>query len=82
MCSTPKTSLAAKMPETPFRSFMASMTLAQRKRFAEVANRAQERRDSTEHYRQGLSSQHKSVTSLSLWEKLKQLCAQTVNLMG
>lgn len=58
------------------------MTLAQRKHFAQVANRAQENRDSRELYRQRLSSNQKPVARLSLWGKLKQLCKQTVNLMG
>jgi hypothetical protein len=44
MCSTPKTNLAAATPKVPFRSFMASMTLAQRQHFALVANRADDRR--------------------------------------
>ncbi|QFU23619.1 hypothetical protein FM038_016520 [Shewanella eurypsychrophilus] len=88
MCGTPKANLSAQLPKTPFRSFMASMTLAQRKRFAEVANRAQDRRESRESralYRQRLSSNPKPATNLyklNLWGRLKQFCAQTVNLMG
>jgi|TARA_R110000851_G_scaffold90253_2_gene196884 hypothetical protein len=44
MCSSPKTNLAAATPKVPFHRFMASMTLAQRQHFAQVANRADDRR--------------------------------------
>ncbi len=85
MCSTPKTNLTAKMPKTPFRSFMASMTLTQRKRFAEVANRAEERREIREHYRQQanqkVQSLNQSRPSPSLLERVKLLCEQTIKLM-
>jgi len=86
MCSTPKTNLTAKMPKAPFRSFMASMTLTQRKRFAEVANRAEERREIREHYRQRAHQKvqflNQSGPSTSLFERIKSLCEQTIKLMG
>lgn len=85
MCSTPKTNLTARMPKTPFRSFMASMTLTQRKRFAEVANRAEERREIREHYRQRANQKAQSLNqsrpSPSLLERVKLLCEQTIKLM-
>jgi len=85
MCSTPKTNLTAKMPKTPFRSFMASMTLFQRKRFAEVANRAEERREIREHYRQRANQKDKflnpSRPSPNLLEWVKLFCEQTIKLM-
>ncbi len=86
MCSTPKTNLTAKMPKTPFRSFMASMTLTQRKRFAEVANRAEERREIREHYRQRAEQKAQSrgqfQAAPSLFQRIKLFCDQTIKLMG
>jgi|GEM_PF-2079116 len=86
MCSTPKTNLTAKMPETPFRSFMASMTLTQRKRFAEVANRAEERREIREYYRQRAEQKAQSrgqfQAAPSVFQRIKLFCDQTIKLMG
>lgn len=86
MCSTPKTNLSAKMPKTPFRSFMASMTLTQRKRFAEVANRAEERREIREHYRQRTEKKAQNLGQIqaapSLFQRIKIFCDQTIKLMG
>ncbi|WP_041421573.1 hypothetical protein [Shewanella sediminis] len=86
MCSTPKTNLTAKMPKTPFRSFMASMTLTQRKRFAEVANRAEERREIREHYRQRAEQKTQNrgqfQAAPSLFQRIKLFCDQTIKLMG
>ncbi|WP_299791774.1 hypothetical protein [uncultured Shewanella sp.] len=86
MCSTPKTDLSAKMPKRPFRSFMATMTLKQRKRFALVANRAEERRAIRDEYRRRIDhkaqSQKLSHPSPSLLERLRSLCEQTFKLMG
>lgn len=39
-----KTNAAAMPPKVPYRSLMASLTLAQRQRFARVANGADDRR--------------------------------------
>lgn len=71
MCSTPKTNSAAMPPKLPFRSFMASMTLEQRHSFAEVANRADERRTIREQ-RLGLNRDVKKVIKkdISLWKIL------------
>ena len=86
MCGTPKTNMSATISKTPFRSFMATMSLAQRKRFAEVANRAEERREIRENYQRQitekdkLNSQHRAKPSLLA--KLKSWCDQTVKLMG
>lgn len=86
MCSTPKTNLAAATPKVPFRSFMASMTLAQRQQFAEVANRADERRKIREDRLKGQSNS-KSVVKASnstgnqnmpLMKKLFQFCKQHI----
>ena len=86
MCSTPKTNLSAKIPKTPFRSFMASMTLAQRKRFSEVANRAEARREIREQYQAKVADKDKlknqNSIKISLFSKMKFLCDETIKLMG
>ena len=86
MCSTPKTNLAAATPKVPFRSFMASMTLAQRQQFAEVANRADERRKIREDRLKGQSNSKSAVRgsnstgnqNMPLMKKLLQLCKQHI----
>ncbi|EGM69690.1 hypothetical protein SOHN41_02302 [Shewanella sp. HN-41] len=61
-------------PKIPFRSFMASMTLEQRHKFAEVANRADERRSIREQ-RLGLKRDVKKniKKDISLWKILTRL---------
>ncbi|MGI1999155.1 hypothetical protein [Shewanella frigidimarina] len=86
MCSTPKTNLAAATPKVPFRSFMASMTLAQRQQFAEVANRADERRKIREDRLKGQSNNKNAASTsnttgnqnMPLMKKLLQFCKQHI----
>ena len=86
MCSTPKTNLAAATPKVPFRSFMASMTLAQRQQFAEVANRADERRKIREDRLKGQTSSKSAANTpkstrnpnMPLMKKLLQFCKQHI----
>lgn len=77
MCSTPKTNSAAMPPKVPFRSFMASMTLEQRHTFAEVANRADERRSIREQ-RLGLDRNvRKNIKQdISFWKMLTRFLSR------
>ena len=83
MCSTPKTNLAAATPKVPFRSFMASMTLAQRQQFAEIANRADERRKIREDRFKGQSNSKSAANTavkpnMPFIKRLLQFCKQHI----
>jgi|TARA_R110001592_G_scaffold29572_1_gene107130 hypothetical protein len=83
MCSTPKTNLAAATPKVPFRSFMASMTLAQRQQFAEVANRADDRRKIREDRLKGQSNSKSAANTtvkpnMPFIKRLLQFCKQHI----
>lgn len=75
--------MSALIPKTLFRSFMATMNLTQRKRFAEVDNRAEERREIRENYQRQIIEKDKvNCPKPSLLAKIKSWCDQTVKLMG
>jgi len=44
MCSSPKSSMASRSNKVPVKAFCETLNQGQRKRFADLANRADERR--------------------------------------
>lgn len=64
MCSTPRSNPGASAPKRRIKSFAEEFTAQERRRFAEVANRAEERRaQRTSYQRRRDDSQQKSAAT-------------------